>query len=183
MPIIITAPWAKLMMRSTPKIKLSPLATSPYTPPSRRPLMTAWSRSPQVTPWPRRAARLTLPLEDGEDRLGLGVFRGANDDRLAVLHLDQRRRRVDGLPRVVEADRLLGQDVVGEVGLGDGVTQLVAVHRAGALEGVLEDEGDLIALDAVVRHGRVELLLVGGEDRPGPRALGIVPVVAVEEVL
>ena len=41
MASIITAPWAKLMMRSTPKIRLSPLATSPYTPPSSRPLTTA----------------------------------------------------------------------------------------------------------------------------------------------
>src|SRR5690242_4977550 len=119
MPIIITAPCAKLMMRSTPKIRLSPLATSPYTPPSRRPLTTAWSRSPQVTPWPRRAVRLTLPLGHGEDRLGLGVLGGADDDRLAVLHLDQGRGRVDALARVVEADRVLGQDVIGQVGLGD----------------------------------------------------------------
>ena len=29
MPSIITAPWAKLMMRSTPKISDSPHATSP----------------------------------------------------------------------------------------------------------------------------------------------------------
>ena len=29
MASIITAPWAKLMMRSTPKIRVSPLATSP----------------------------------------------------------------------------------------------------------------------------------------------------------
>ena len=29
MPSIIIAPWAKLMMRSTPKISESPLATSP----------------------------------------------------------------------------------------------------------------------------------------------------------
>ena len=29
MPSIITAPWAKLMMRSTPKIRERPLATSP----------------------------------------------------------------------------------------------------------------------------------------------------------
>src|SRR5215510_8704860 len=123
MPIIITAPCAKLMMRSTPKIRLSPLTT-------------AWSRSPQVTPWPRRAARLPLPLGHGEDRLGLGVLGGADDDRLTVLHLDQGRRRADALARFVETDRLLGQDVIGQVGPGDRVTQLVAVHRAGALERV-----------------------------------------------
>jgi len=49
MASIITAPWAKLMMRSTPKMSDSPEATSPYTPPSRSPLTTACSRRSAVT--------------------------------------------------------------------------------------------------------------------------------------
>src|SRR4029450_10731523 len=115
MASIITAPWAKLMMRSTPKIRLSPQATSPYTPPSSRPLTTACSRSPPLTPCPRRAARLAPPLGDGEYRLGLGVLGGADHHRLAVLHLDEGGGGVDGLARFVGANGVLGQ------GLGGGV--------------------------------------------------------------
>src|SRR6266511_4087885 len=163
MASIITAPWAKLMMRSTPKIRLSPQATSPYTPPSSRPLTTACSRSPHVTPGPRRGARLTLPLGHGEYRLGLGVLGGTDHHRLAVLHL--------------------GEDLVGEARLGDGLPQLVPVHGARALEGVPEHEHDLVALHAVVRHGRAELFLVGVEDGARARTLRVVPVVPVEEVL
>src|SRR5437867_10338200 len=183
MASIITAPWAKLMMRSTPKIRLSPHATSPYTPPRSRPLTTACRRSPPLTPCPRRAARLALPLGNGEYRLGLGVLGGADHHRLAVLHLDEGGGGVDVLARFVEADGLLGQDLVGEVRLGDGLAQLVPVHGARALEGVPEDEHDLVALHAVVRHGRAELLLVGVEAGAGARALRIVPVVAGEQML
>src|SRR5215831_18741674 len=108
------------MMRSTPKIRLSPQATRPYTPPRSSPLTTAWRSSPQVTSPPGRvnrfarervaqkgpagpfsAARLALPLEDGEDRLRLGVLCGADHHRLAVLHLDQSGCRVDVLPCLV----------------------------------------------------------------------------------
>src|SRR6266508_496250 len=183
MASIITAPWAKLMMRSTPKIRLSPQATSPYTPPSSRPLTTACSRSPHVTPGPRRGARLTLPLGHGEYRLGLGVLGGTDHHRLAVLHLDEGGRGVDVFARFVEADGVLGEDLVGEVRLGDGLPQLVPVHGARALEGVPEHEHDLVALHAVVRHGRAELFLVGVEDGARARALRVVPVVPVEEVL
>src|SRR5262245_1944742 len=202
MASIITAPWAKLMMRSTPKIRLRPQATSPYTPPRSSPLTTAWRSSPQVTSPPGRvnrfarqraaqtgpagpfsAARLALPLEDGEDRLRLGVLCGADHHRLAVLHLDQGRHGVDVLARLVEADRFLGQDLVGEVRLGDGVAQLVAIHGARALESVTEHEHHLVALHAVVRHGGTELLLVGVEHGPSAGALWVVPVVAVEELL
>src|SRR4029453_19092359 len=106
MASIITAPGAKLMMRSTPKIRVSPQATSPYTPPSSRPLTMACSRSPEVTLCPRRAARLTLPLGDGEYRLGLGVLGGADHYRLAVLHLDEGGGGVDVFARFVEANGL-----------------------------------------------------------------------------
>src|SRR4029453_15318180 len=178
MASIITAPWAKLMMRSTPKTRLSPQATSPYTPPSSRPLTTACSRSPPLTPCPRRAARLAfplgngeyrlclrapcggghqrlaLPLGNGEDRLCLGVLGGADHHRLAVLHLDKGGGGVDVLARFVEANGLLGQDLVGEVRLGDGLAQLVPVHGADPLEGAPEQKHDLVALHAVIRHGR-----------------------------
>src|SRR4029450_6187298 len=87
MASIITAPWAKLMMRSTPKTRLSPQATSPYTPPSSRPLTTGCRRIPPLTPCPRRAARLAFPLGNGEYRLGLGVLGGADHHRLCVLDL------------------------------------------------------------------------------------------------
>src|SRR5215470_1512234 len=102
---IIIAPWAKLTMRSTPKIRVSPLATRPYTPPRR----------------------LSLPLGHREDRLCLGVLRGPDDGRLAALDLDQGRRGVDILAALVELDRLLGQDVFGEVRLRDRVPHLFAV--------------------------------------------------------
>src|SRR5258705_3307555 len=103
MASIITAPWAKLMMGSTPKIRLSPQATSPYTPPSSRPLTTACSRSPPLTPCPRRAARLAFPLGDGEYRLGLGVLGGSDHHRPGGLHLDASGGGGDVLTRVVEA--------------------------------------------------------------------------------
>src|SRR5215475_12980607 len=163
---IITAPCAKLMMRSTPKIRVSPLATSPYTPPSRSPLTTAWRRSPLNA----RARRvLSLPLGHGEHRLGLGVARGPHHGRLSVLHLQQRRHGVRVLAGVVEADGLLGEDVVGEIGLGDGVPHLVAIDRRRALQRILEDERHLIALHAVIGHRRAEAFLVGLEHRLGPR--------------
>src|SRR5688572_25029167 len=111
MASIITAPWAKLMMRSTPKMSDSPEATRPYTPPSRRPLTTACRRRSKVS-------GLAVPLGDGEHRLGLGEAGGAHDDRLAVLDLEQSRGGVDVLAGVVELDRVLRQDVIGEVGLG-----------------------------------------------------------------
>src|SRR5437899_1238713 len=147
MASIITAPWAKLMMRSTPKIRLSPQATSPYTPPSSRPLTTACSRSPQVTPGPRRAARLTLPLGHWEYRLGLGVLGGADDNRLAVLHLDERGRGVHVFARFVEADRRLGEAMVGEIGraqvIGNALHQLIAHGLGESLH--------------VIAHGRPEV--------------------------
>src|SRR5512134_2484199 len=132
MASIITAPWAKLMMRSTPKISVSPLATRPYTPPRRTPLTTAWRRRPAVTSW------LALPLGHREDGLGLAVLRGADHDRPPVLHLDQRGAGVDVLAGLVEADGALGQDVVGEIALCQGIAHLVAVGGRRALEGVLE---------------------------------------------
>src|SRR5262245_29724470 len=117
-------------MRSTPKIRVSPLATRPYTPPSRRPLTTACRRRPQVTSvrqYERRRfspRRLSLPLGHREDRLRLGVLRRPDDGWLAALDLDQGRGGVDVLAAVVELDRLLGQDVIGEVGLRDRVPHL-----------------------------------------------------------
>src|SRR5581483_7307000 len=116
MPSIITAPWAKLMMRSTPKIRERPLATSPYTPPSNRPLTTACRKS--------QVRRLALPLGDREHRLRLEEPGRPHHHRLAVLHLQQGGRRVHVLARLVEADRVLGQDVIGEVGLAEGVAHL-----------------------------------------------------------
>src|SRR5215831_9639805 len=121
MASIIRAPWAKLMMRSTPKISDSPKATRPYTPPSSRPLTTACRK--------RSVVRLAVPLGDGEHGLRFGEARRADDHRLAPLHLQQRGRGVDVLAGVVELDRVLRQDVIGEVGLGQRVAQLVAIGR------------------------------------------------------
>src|SRR5689334_10985128 len=134
MASIITAPCAKLMMRSTPKISDSPKATSPYTPPSSRPLITACRRRSAVR---SNSAVLAVPLGNGEHGLGLGEARGTDDHRLAVLHLQQRRRGVDVLAGVVELDRVLRQDVIGEVRLRERIPQLVAVGRARALQRVL----------------------------------------------
>src|SRR6058998_2461654 len=142
MASIITAPCAKLMMRSTPKISERPKATSPYTPPSSRPLITACSirsirlgapkrpPNPQALGPPRRSRggpRLAVPLGDGEHGLALREAGRAHHDGLAVLHLQQRRRGVDVLTGVVELDRILRQDVIGEVRLGQRVPQLVAI--------------------------------------------------------
>src|SRR6266481_1534257 len=114
MASIITAPWAKLMMRSTPKISERPKATSPYTPACSR-------RSPVRS----NSAVLAVPLGNGEHGLALGEAGRAHHDGLAVLHLQQRRRGVDVLTGVVELDRVLRQDVIGEVRLGQRVPQLV----------------------------------------------------------
>src|SRR6185503_16592998 len=100
MPSIITAPCAKLMMRSTPKMSDRPHATSPYTPPSRRPLTAACRRSSLVMP----LSGLAVPLGNGEHRLGLGEARRADDHGLASLHLQQRGTGVDVLAGVVELD-------------------------------------------------------------------------------
>src|SRR5262249_39283450 len=157
MASIITAPCAKLMMRSTPKMSERPKATSPYTPPSRRPLTTACRRRSRSNmgartcpPHPGRlgppgrspggphpgAAVLAVPLGDGKYRLGLGEARRAHHRGPAVLHLEQRGRGVDVLPGLVELDRVLGQDVVGQVRLGQRVAQLVPVGRARPLQRV-----------------------------------------------
>src|SRR5262245_3743978 len=152
MASIITAPWAKLTMRRTPNTSVRPLATRPYTPPRRRPLTTAWRRSPPVTSAGRPPAPSRLPLGHREDGLGLRVLRGAHDRRPAVLHLDQGGRGVDVLAGVVEVDGALGQDVVGEVRPGERVADLLAVCRCRPLEGVLQHEGHLISLHPVVRH-------------------------------
>src|SRR5678816_3819673 len=100
------------------------------------PLTAAWSRRPEVTLSCRR--RLSLPLGDGEGRLGLGEAGGPDHHGLAVLDLDQRRHGVDVLAGIVEADGVLRQDMVGEIRLGDGVTDLVAIRRGSALERVPE---------------------------------------------
>src|SRR5215472_2740207 len=115
------------MMRSTPKIRDSPDATRPYTPPSRRPLTAACSRRSAVTSCGGSAA----PPRNGEDRLGLGEARGTDHDGLAGLHLQERRRRVHVLAGLVELDGVLRQDVIGEVRLRQRVAQLVTVRRAG----------------------------------------------------
>src|SRR5258705_1920703 len=145
MPSIITAPWAKLMMRSTPKMSDRPHATSPYTPPSRRPLTPAWSSNSLV----RSVSGLAVPLGDGEHGLGLGEAGGADDHRLAVLDLQQRGRGVDVLARVVELDRVLRQGVVGEVRLGQRVADLVGVGRPRALQPVPDDVEDGVGLHDV----------------------------------
>src|SRR5678816_1248470 len=102
------------------------------------PLTAAWSRRPEVTRSGRW--RLSLPLGDGEGRLGLGEAGGPDDHGLAVLNLDQGGHRVDVLAGIVEPDGVLGQDMVGEIGLGDGVTDLVPIRGGGALERVPQDE-------------------------------------------
>src|SRR6185503_20914397 len=150
------------MMRSTPKISDRPKATSPYTPPSSRPLTTAcrkssvvrldmgaptWPPNPQGLGPPRRSRDgprrsrgvLTVPLGNGEHGLALGEARRAHHDRLAALDLEQRGRGVDVLAGVVELDRVLRQDVIGDVRLGERVAQLVAVGRARPLQRVLDD--------------------------------------------
>src|SRR5882762_3449834 len=175
MASIITAPCAKLMMRSTPKISDRPKATSPYTPPSSRPLMPACKKSSVV--------RLTVPLGDGEHRLGLGEARRAHDHRLAALDLEQRRRGVDVLAAVVELDRVLRQDVIAQVRPGQRLAELVAIGRARPLQRVLDHVDDGIGLHAVRGQRGAEALLVGGEDGFGPRRLRVVPVVAVEELI
>src|SRR5690349_11556862 len=105
------------MMRSTPKMSDSPEATSPYTPPSSRPLtpacrkrsVTAGGPRPGPPDPPRRlgtprrsrgAPRLpsAVPPHDGENGLGLGEAGRTHDDGLAVLHLQQRGRGVHVLP-------------------------------------------------------------------------------------
>src|SRR5437899_2722286 len=101
MASIITAPCAKLMMRSTPKISERPKATSPYTPPSSRPLITACSRRSPVR---SNSAVLAVPLGNGEHGLALGEAGRAHHDGLAVLHLQQRRRGVDVLTGVVRSE-------------------------------------------------------------------------------
>src|ERR1044071_3491195 len=132
MASIITAPWAKLMMRSTPNTSDRPDATSPYTPPSRTPLTTACRRRSVVTrgsgpgvltqkgaderragPIRIRGAKdggdassspLGVPLGHGEHRLGLGEARRANHHGLAALDLQERGRGIHVLAAVVELD-------------------------------------------------------------------------------
>src|SRR5215470_11507252 len=124
MASIITAPCAKLMMRSTPKMSERPQATSPYTPPSRSPLTTACSRRSRSTMGARTCpphlatpgrsrggphpggALLAVPLGDGEHRLGFGEASGAHHGGPAVLHLEQRGRGVHVLAGLVELDRV-----------------------------------------------------------------------------
>ena len=84
----------------------------------------------------RSGAWAAARLGDGEDGLGLGELRRAHDHGLAALVLEQGGLGVGVLAGLVELDRPLRQDVVGEVGRGQRLAELRAVGVAGPLQRV-----------------------------------------------
>src|SRR5689334_13835961 len=97
---MMSAPWARFTIFSTPQTSPIPRPISPYSPPSRIPLTRIWPKSCTRT---LSARRSTLrPGRNGVAKLGEEVF-GVDRDDLPVLDLDHRLRQRD-LPVRLELD-------------------------------------------------------------------------------
>src|SRR5947209_15492977 len=123
MPSMTNDPWAKLMIFITPKITVRPSAVSAYTPPSSVPETTAWA----IRLGSRRVSTPLGPLGNGESRGGVAVGLRPDDPVLVLEPLVHDGHGPDVLARLVEFDRVLGQDRLVEVSPGQRLAHLVAV--------------------------------------------------------
>src|SRR6266508_4201444 len=102
---MISAPWAMFTMFMTPQMSDMPSAMMPYSPPSRMPLITTWTRSTGLLPLgPLRRRIQRLPGErptrvDGHDGAVLDLdhhLRKRDLPRRFELHAPVERLRVQG---------------------------------------------------------------------------------------
>src|SRR5664279_212289 len=104
-PSTISAPWATLTTRMTPKARVRPLAMSAYTPPVRRPRMHAWMR--RCTGEGPGAPVLALPGGLGNGRRVSRDVRRVDREQLASDPLDEAvvaLRAAVGVPAEVALD-------------------------------------------------------------------------------